>query len=68
LRLPLSDIFSFAQEPKGKELPFYKWADTPPIGWNNWNCFGPVVNEEEMKTNADHVSSLDTMWRITDNF
>jgi len=33
--LRLLSVLSFAQEQKGKGLPFYKLADTPPMGWNN---------------------------------
>jgi alpha-galactosidase len=54
--LYLLSFFSFAQEPKGKELPFHKWADTPPMGWNSWDCFGPTVTETEVKTNADYMA------------
>ena len=25
----------------GRELPFQKWALTPPMGWNSWDCYGP---------------------------
>jgi alpha-galactosidase len=48
--------FSFAQEQKGKEFQFHQWASTPPMGWNSWDCFGPTVNEEEVKANADYMS------------
>lgn len=27
-------------------------AKRPPMGWNSWDCFGPNVNEEEVKENA----------------
>jgi alpha-galactosidase len=35
---------------------FKKWAETPPMGWNSWDCFGPTVNEEEVKANADYMA------------
>ncbi|MFN8207243.1 MAG: NPCBM/NEW2 domain-containing protein [Bacteroidales bacterium] len=35
---------------------FYGWAETPPMGWNSWDCFGPTVTEAEVKANADYMS------------
>ena len=32
-------------------------ALTPPMGWNSWDCFGPTVTEDEVKTNADYMAS-----------
>ncbi|MBQ8282812.1 MAG: NPCBM/NEW2 domain-containing protein [Paraprevotella sp.] len=40
----------------GKELTFQKWALTPPMGWNSWDCFGPTVVEDEVKANADYMA------------
>lgn len=31
-------------------------AQTPPMGWNSYNCFGSAVHEEEVKANADYVA------------
>jgi hypothetical protein len=39
-----------------KDLLFYKWADTSPMGWNSWDCFGPTVTEEEVKANAEYMA------------
>lgn len=36
---------------------FYQWAQTPPMGWNSWDCFGPTVTEDEVKANADYMSA-----------
>ncbi|MDE3057896.1 MAG: glycoside hydrolase family 27 protein [Bacteroidota bacterium] len=41
--------------PQGKE--FYRWAKTPPMGWNSWDCFGPTVTESEVKANADYMAA-----------
>lgn len=41
----------------GRELPFQKWALTPPMGWNSWDCFGPSVKEAEVKANADYMAA-----------
>ncbi len=35
---------------------FYKWAETPPMGWNSWDCYGPTVVEDEVKANADYMA------------
>ncbi|MBS1664146.1 MAG: family 43 glycosylhydrolase [Bacteroidetes bacterium] len=36
---------------------FHKWAPTPPMGWNSWDCYGPTVTEAEVKANADYMSA-----------
>ncbi|MDO9339282.1 MAG: glycoside hydrolase family 27 protein [Bacteroidales bacterium] len=35
---------------------FHKWAPTPPLGWNSWDCYGPTVVEDEVKANADYMA------------
>lgn len=35
---------------------FHSWAETPPMGWNSWDCFGPTVAEDEVKANADYMA------------
>ncbi len=32
-------------------------AKTPPMGWNSWNCFGPNINETQIKQIADVMVS-----------
>lgn len=39
------------------KLTFLKWAPTPPMGWNSWDCYGPTVMEAEVKANADYMAS-----------
>ncbi|MDR1381572.1 MAG: glycoside hydrolase family 27 protein [Tannerella sp.] len=34
---------------------FREWAKTPPMGWNSWDCYGPTVEEHEVKANADYM-------------
>ena len=34
-----------------------KFAKTPPLGWNSWDCFGAGVNEKELKANADYMAA-----------
>jgi alpha-galactosidase len=33
-----------------------KIADTPPMGWNSYNCFGSAVHENEVKANAAYIA------------
>jgi alpha-galactosidase len=47
--------FSFAQTKETK--PFMQWAQTPPMGWNSWDCYGPTVEEKEVKANADYMAA-----------
>lgn len=35
---------------------FKTWAQTPPMGWNSWDCYGPTVMENEVKANADYMA------------
>ncbi|MEP7109587.1 MAG: glycoside hydrolase family 27 protein [Ferruginibacter sp.] len=35
---------------------FSQLAQTPPMGWNSYNCFGSAVHEDEVKANADYVA------------
>ncbi len=35
---------------------FKHWAATPPMGWNSWDCYGPTVEEHEVKANADYMA------------
>jgi len=36
---------------------FKTWAVTPPMGWNSWDCYGPTVEEHEVKSNADYMAT-----------
>jgi len=30
--------------------------NTPPMGWNSWDCYGASVTEAEVKSNADYMA------------
>ena len=30
---------------------------TPPMGWNSYNCYGATVTEAEVKANADFMAA-----------
>jgi alpha-galactosidase len=36
---------------------FRKWAETPPMGWNSYNCYGAAVTEKEVRTNAEYMAA-----------
>ena len=36
---------------------FKAWAQTPPMGWNSWDCYGSSVTEAEVKANTDYMAS-----------
>lgn len=40
-----------------KKSDFKEWAETPPMGWNSWDCYGPTVREHEIKSNADYMAA-----------
>lgn len=44
-----------AQPGEGSK-PFYAWAQTPPMGWNSWDCYGCTVTEAQTKANADYMA------------
>ncbi len=31
-------------------------AQTPPMGWNSYNCYGSAVHEDEVRANADYMA------------
>lgn len=46
---------AYGQNENGK-TDFKDWAETPPMGWNSWDCYGPTVEEHEVKMNADYMA------------
>lgn len=41
---------------KNNPTEFYSLAQTPPMGWNSWDCYGPTVTEAEVKANTDYMA------------
>ncbi|MCU4163942.1 glycoside hydrolase family 27 protein [Carboxylicivirga caseinilyticus] len=41
---------------KAEVVDFKQWAQTLPMGWNSWDCYGPTVKEHEIKANADYMA------------
>jgi hypothetical protein len=44
------------ERPQFKTGEFKQWAQTPPMGWNSWDCYGPTVEEHEVKANTDYMA------------
>jgi hypothetical protein len=40
------------------EPAFWSWANTPPMGWNSWDCFGAAVVESNVIANADYMAEF----------
>ena len=38
------------------EPAFWSWAQTPPMGWNSWDCYGAGVWESNVIENADYMA------------
>jgi len=38
------------------EPDFWKWAQTSPMGWNSWDCYGAGVWESNVVANADYMA------------
>src|SRR6478736_2768560 len=36
---------------------FLLWAQTPPMGWNSWDCFATTVTEVQTKEQADAMAT-----------
>lgn len=60
LVLSLIPLFMACSSSKKPEVfakdEFKSWALTPPMGWNSWDCYGPTVEEGEVKANADYMA------------
>lgn len=52
----LGTLTGKSQKTNSKNDDFKKWAQTPPMGWNSWDCYGPNVEEHEVKANADYMA------------
>lgn len=39
----------------GQEAGFRRWAMTPPMGWNSWDCYYSSVTEDLVVQNAEYV-------------
>lgn len=39
-----------------EQLKFHRWAETPPMGWNSWDCFATTVTEAQARAHADYMA------------
>ena len=58
-------LFSACTTKTFQQGEFKEWAKTPPMGWNSWDCYGPTVQEHEVKANADYMAKnlLEYGWK-----
>lgn len=54
LTLVLAVVFSIINAQTAQK--YHKWASTPPLGWNSWDCFGTTVTEQQIKEQADAMA------------
>jgi hypothetical protein len=41
---------------RADEPTFHVWAQSPPMGWNSWDCYGAGVNEQQTLDNAGYMA------------
>lgn len=51
----LTAMAAFAQGADDDMAEFRKWAPTPPMGWNSWDCYYSSVNEKITMQNAKYM-------------
>ncbi len=39
------------------EPAFHLWAQSPPLGWNSWDCFGTTLTESQAKAQTDYLAA-----------
>ena len=44
------------RDKKREETCLIKIAQTPPMGWNSWDCYGAAVTEKEVRSNAEYIA------------
>jgi alpha-galactosidase len=49
----ISVFYTTAQSKKD----YHTWAQTPPMGWNSWDCFGTQITESQAKEQADYMAA-----------
>ena len=36
---------------------YWAWAQTPPMGWNSWDCYGAGIWQSNVLANADYMAT-----------
>ncbi len=49
----LTGLFCITLYASAADPVFWQWAQTPPMGWNSWDCFATTVNEAQTKAQAE---------------
>jgi alpha-galactosidase len=52
----LSGIWLCSALAQAPEPRFLQWAQTPPMGWNSWDCYGAGVWQADVLANADYMA------------
>jgi len=55
-RIPLATLFLLLTAGPALAADYHEWAQTPPMGWNSWDCFGTTVTEAQTKAQADAMA------------
>jgi len=48
-------IFALPDFSRAADPNYWSWAQTPPMGWNSWDCFGAGVWQTDVLANADYL-------------
>ena len=54
--LALLALFAGLNLVRASEPAFLSWAQTPPMGWNSWDCYGAGVWQMDVLANADYMA------------
>ena len=56
LSLAVAGCLAAAAAASAADPAFWSWAQTPPMGWNSWDCYGAGVWESNVIANADYMA------------
>jgi hypothetical protein len=48
-------ILLFSNASRAADPHYWDWAQTPPMGWNSWDCYGAGVSQADALANADYM-------------
>lgn len=49
-------LLQLSAQAAGAEPGHWRFAPTPPMGWNSWDCFGTTITEAQAKVQADAMA------------
>ena len=56
LKFAIVGIFAAILTANAADPDFWSWANTPPMGWNSWDCYGAGVWQSNVIANADYMA------------